>query len=382
MATINVIESKLNKIIVNRSISDNFSTSLVVNNNTIENISVIDVRGLQGPPGPVGPSGLSISGPKGDQGPSGPRGEPGPPGSGISAISINDSSNNTFLINGSSGSLSFAGQGGTSVTLSNNTVFISSEVGSQLYSPIQHSHHPSQIINLNETIDNQVASLIKAGNYVNINYQDADFNSLVVSVTGLDIGLYTQAHSSILSSISNINIGSGHLLYTNGINSVATSFISDAGRNFLTSNTVEIQRSFLGLGSISTFDTGDFARIVGDNFFQGNQFLGDGTISRFSAFVNNRNGNSYIIQQTDNGKILAFNSNNSFINVSFDQNLSAGFNCLIVQTNSGQVRLSGNISNRYDHTKLVGQFSVATLLKISDNTIILSGDTTLANSGP
>ena len=64
--------------------------------------------------------------------------------------------------------------------------------------------------------------------------------------------------------------------------------------------------------------------------------------------------------------------------------LSVGFNCLIIQTGQGQVRFGGTIYNRYGHTKLVGQYSVATLVKISNNPtkVILSGDTTLNNSGP
>jgi len=56
----------------------------------------------------------------------------------------------------------------------------------------------------------------------------------------------------------------------------------------------------------------------------------------------------------------------------------------LVQLGSGQVRFTGEnaVVNRYQHTKLVGQYSIATLVKISDTVIILSGDTTKDNSGP
>ena len=67
-----------------------------------------------------------------------------------------------------------------------------------------------------------------------------------------------------------------------------------------------------------------------------------------------------------------------------DSTINTGFNCLIVQLGSGQVRMSGSIQNRYNHTKLVGKYSMATLVKITESPslIILSGDTTDANSGP
>jgi hypothetical protein len=56
---------------------------------------------------------------------------------------------------------------------------------------------------------------------------------------------------------------------------------------------------------------------------------------------------------------------------------------LLSQLGSGQVRLSGvGLSNRLGHSKLVGQYSIATLVKAGTNTIILSGDTTDANGGP
>ena len=64
--------------------------------------------------------------------------------------------------------------------------------------------------------------------------------------------------------------------------------------------------------------------------------------------------------------------------------IANGFNCLLVQLGSGQVRFTGinAVVNRYQHTKLVGQYSIATLVKISDTVTILSGDTTRDNSGP
>lgn len=381
MPILNIIDSTLNKIIVNRSISENSAyISVVINDNfSNNNISTIDIGGLQGPPGPPGPSGLSVIGPRGDIGPMGAKGDRGIPGSGISSLTFFDNIGNSFNLSTSTGQISFIGMGSTSVVInSNNSIAISG--GS--FAPINHTHTTSQILNFNEVVDNRLVSLLNNGKYINLQYTDPDFNSLTINVTGLDIGQYTQAYSPILSSISNISVGSGYMLYTNGINSITTSIISDTARSFLSANTKSLQRDFLGLGSISLFNSGDFARIVGDNFFLGNQNLGDGILSRFSASLYKHTSNTYTINQNNNGQILVFDFPSSFINVSFNSNISPGFNCLVVQANSGQVRFSGQISNRYNHTKLVGQFSIATILKIDTTNMVLSGDTTSFNSGP
>lgn len=383
MSTITITESKLNRIIVNQSISSDSSyISVFVNDNVIDNISIIDVRGLQGPPGVPGPAGLSITGPSGPAGPSGLQGPQGVPGSGISILKILDVSNSSYSVSGYSEELYFIGTGDTTVSVLNNNIIISSPNNQDLYAPIEHTHKPSDIINLNETIDDRLALILKGGKYVDIAYDDPDFNTLTINVTGLDIGVYTQAHSKLLDSISNIVVGPDHMIYTTGIDSVAASPITSAARGFLSHSTIPNQRTYLGLGSISVYSTGDFARIVGDNFFQGNQYLGDGTISRFSADLHTSTSSNYTIIQSNNGKIIVLDNPNSAINVSFDTDIAPGFNCLVVQANSGQVRFSNSVSNRYNHTKLVGRFSLATLLKINQDTIILSGDTTLANSGP
>jgi hypothetical protein len=49
--------------------------------------------------------------------------------------------------------------------------------------------------------------------------------------------------------------------------------------------------------------------------------------------------------------------------------------------NVGQVRFNG-VENRYGETKLVGQYSIGTLVKVLSNVIILSGDVTKADGGP
>lgn len=389
MATINISQPITNQLIIKQSLDEEATSasSVIINDNFFHNISVITVeRGLQGLPGPQGPPGTGLIGPVGPSGsigPIGPSGERGLPGSGISVLTLSGT-NNTFNISGYSETIGLIGSGGSVVSIDpiNRSINIYSEQVSGNYSRIGHSHSPSDITNLGEAIDDRVASLFQAGDYISLEYVDPDFNTLTIDVTGLAIGEYTQAYNSKLQSISNASITSGSLLYGNSSGLFDTINISNTSKNFLSQQTVALQRSFLGLGTISTYSTGDFARISGDNFFIGNQQLGDGTLSRFSAALNISSTNSYTISQIDNGKIVGINYGDSAINVSFSNDLSVGFNCLVVQMNSGQVRFSGSIANRYNHSKLVGQYSIGTILKISNNTIILSGDTTASNSGP
>lgn len=389
MAILNIAQPINNQLIIRQSTDDtevNLST-VNINDNFINTISIITIeRGLQGFTGPQGPPGIGLVGPVGPSGgigPIGPSGLPGPPGSGISILRLTDFTNQ-FSLSGYDHTIAITGSGGTTINIDaiNQLITIASPTTSGIYAPISHNHIPSDITNLSETIDDRVDALLDAGSYIHLNYEDPDFNRLTIGVTGLNIGQYTQAYSPILDSISRANIISGTLLYGTSSGLFSTINISNASKNLLSQETTALQRTFLGLGTISTYSTGDFARISGDNFLNGNQYLGDGSLSRFSAALNIQNTNTYTITQSDNGRIVVLDYNSSFINVSFSNEITTGFNCLVVQLNSGQVRFSGTIANRYSHKNLVGQYSIGTLLKVANNVIILSGDTTASNSGP
>lgn len=389
MAILNITQPINNQLIIRQSTDDtevNLS-SVNINDNFINTISIITIeRGLQGLTGPQGPPGTGLIGPIGPSGgigPVGPSGLPGPPGSGISVLRFTDFTNQ-FNLSGYDHTISITGGGGTHVNVDsiNQLITITSPITDGIYAPFSHNHISSDITNLSETIDDRVDALLTPGVYIELNYEDPDFNRLTINVTGLNIGQYTQAHSPILDSISNASVISGTLLYGNSSGLFSTINISNTSKNLLSQETTALQRTFLGLGTISTYGTGDFARISGDNFFNGNQYLGDGSLSRFSAALNIQNTNNYTITQSDNGRILLLDYDASFINVSFSNNITTGFNCLVVQLNSGQVRFSGTVANRYSHKNLVGQYSIGTLLKVANNVIILSGDTTASNSGP
>lgn len=379
MANIIVETPPQNVLVINQSTEGNsngvISTNLFVNDNFHNFISVISVdRGLPGLPGPPGPSGSSIVGPIGPSGavgPQGVKGDAGPPGSGINEISINDILN----ISDQYSSINITGSGGVSVNVTSTGI----NIGSIVPAPLNHSHYTNEIIGLQEYIDDKTDNLLTAGTGIYLEYND-QLDSLKISVTGLEINKDIQSFSSGLLDIANLITSSGDFIYATGNQKFTTGRISSAGRSLIDDLTAQDQRNTLGLGSISTMSSDDYAKIVGNNNFDGNQSFSDGSLSRFSAYNNVIQASSYTIQQSDNGKVLVF-SNNGITNINVPVDLYVGFNCLLVQTGTGQVRLSGNsLVNRIGHTRLVGQYSIATLVKPLSNITVLSGDTTNLNN--
>jgi hypothetical protein len=383
MASINIIPPPNKTLIINQSVNGSdsngvISTNVNINNGFDNTVSVVYVeRGLQGL---VGPSGLRGEvGPVGPPGPSGAIGPVGPAGSGLNKLVIGD----IEILTGET--LNVVGQGGTSVSFvsNSNTINISSDVISDSYSPIGHRHNTSDINSFAEAVDDRVAGLLVAGEQISLQYNDQDLNNLIISTTGLEIGSDIQAYSSRLTKIGNLAVHSGAIIYGTGVDLYGLLSITEAGRILINDADAEAQRLTLGLGDIATRDSSEFAKLQGGNSFTGTQSLGDGTLTRFSASLNNQSTNTYMITQNDNGKVLSFNNDTSAINISFTGSLNVGFNCLVAQMGSGQVRFSGSeLANRMGHDKLVGKYSVATLVKTTLDTIILSGDTTDANGGP
>jgi hypothetical protein len=122
---------------------------------------------------------------------------------------------------------------------------------------------------------------------------------------------------------------------------------------------------------ISGFITGVTAGELGDFDFDDNAILG------FSASKNDQTGTTYTVAASDNGKVVVLN-NASAITVDIDTGLPAGFNCSFVQKGAGQVSFSASgttINNRQSHTKINGQYGVASLVAYVADTFVLAGDT-------
>jgi hypothetical protein len=380
MATINILPQILHNIsVLNDPSSNGIGTNLIISVNEAPVASIVAGVGVQGPqgppgsgePGPMGPQGL-----KGDVGIAGPSGEPGPPGSGIKSFNISDATN-SFTIDTTASTIKFVEGAGTSISLNDTeqSITISNDL-------VGHQHIAADIINFNESVDDRVNELLIPGNNIGLNYKDPDFNSLTISVTGLTIGQNVQAYHPNLQDIASLTLESGKILYSNANNDFELITLSNTAKNLLNDTSTEEQRATLGLGTASIYNSGVFAKVNGGNNFTGNQSFGDGAINRFSATLNNQTVSNYEILQSDNGKVVTFNHNTSAISLTFNDSLEPGFNCLIVQLGSGQVRITDSVQNRYNHTKLVGQYSIATLVKVAESVILLSGDTTDLNSGP
>jgi len=383
MATVNITPSSPKILVINQSIAGSDSPNVITTNLSIvdgfdNTVSVVYAeRGLTGLTGPSGLRGET--GPAGPQGEIGPSGLRGPPGTGLTKLNVGS------IIIKEDETLNIVGAGGTTVSFLPNTktINISSDSLSSQYSPLGHHHVSSDINNFNESVDDRVADLLKAGTSLQFNYADQDLNTLTLSVTGLTIGTNVQAYNNRLTQLSNLQITANQLIYGTGVDQYSTIPISNAGKVLINDISAAAQRDTLGLGSISTLSADLFARLSGGNSFTGTQSLGDGELTRFSASLQNISSSGYTISQSDNGKVLTFTNNDHAVNVQFSSSLSPGFNCLLSQLGSGQVRLSGvGLSNRLGHSKLVGQYSIATLVKAGTNTMILSGDTTDANGGP
>lgn len=100
------------------------------------------------------------------------------------------------------------------------------------------------------------------------------------------------------------------------------------------------------------------------------------TIAGFAANINNQTGTTYTLLPSDNGKIITLD-NSSAISLIVPINLIVGYNCMIVQLGSGQVTITGSgstVINRSGFTKTGGQNAIVTLISVSSNKFISSGD--------
>ena len=103
-------------------------------------------------------------------------------------------------------------------------------------------------------------------------------------------------------------------------------------------------------------------------------------ISNFDASINDQTGTTYTVAASDNGKVVVLD-NASAVTVTVPSGLGAGFNCSFVQKGAGQVSFDNNsgattINNRQSHTKINGQYGVASIVAYASDFFVLAGDTT------
>ena len=134
-------------------------------------------------------------------------------------------------------------------------------------------------------------------------------------------------------------------------------------------------RTNLGLGDAATKTVG-----TADNnviaVASGAVDLGGNKLEDFDASINDQTA-SYQLVAGDNGKVIVLN-NGSALNLTVPSGLGVGFNCSVIQKGAGQVTFvasSTTINNRQSHTKIAGQYGVATLVAYVADTFVLAGDT-------
>ncbi len=96
------------------------------------------------------------------------------------------------------------------------------------------------------------------------------------------------------------------------------------------------------------------------------------SISGFAANVATISAN-YSLTATDNGKVLQSTSS-SAITITIPSGLPIGFNCTVVQWGTGQITFSGSYINRGGFTKTASQYSVASILHLGNDNMIVSGE--------
>jgi len=128
-------------------------------------------------------------------------------------------------------------------------------------------------------------------------------------------------------------------------------------------------QSVAGRTGTVTVSAGDLT----DGNFDGKSIRG------FDGFINAVIGTtvSLTLSSTDNGTVVLIDSTNA-ATVTVPSGLGVGFNCSVVQKGAGQVSFSASgttINNRQSHTKINGQYGVASIVAYAADTFVLAGDT-------
>ena len=147
-----------------------------------------------------------------------------------------------------------------------------------------------------------------------------------------------------------------------------------------TTNKFVTAADITNLGNLSGTNTGDqdlssYLQSVSAGDLTDGNF--DGTaIEGFDASLNDKT-DDYELLSSDNGKVIVMDKATA-VTVTVPSGLGAGFNCSFIQKGAGQVSFSASgttINNRQSHTKINGQYGVASLVAYVADTFVLAGDT-------
>ena len=102
----------------------------------------------------------------------------------------------------------------------------------------------------------------------------------------------------------------------------------------------------------------------------------DSPLTGYGADLQTESGTSKTLAAADNGTIIVCSSN-SAVTITVPASLPTGFNCMIIQSGSGQVSLSASSTtlNNRNGTKTAGQHAIMTIVHLGSNAFVVSGDT-------
>jgi len=195
-------------------------------------------------------------------------------------------------------------------------------------------------------------------NYLSLSGQEITAGVVPVSLGGTGSGDLTTARA---------NLGLGTAATT------ASSDYATAAQGTLADSATQPADNVSTLTNDSGYITGVTAGELGDFDFDDNAIFG------FAAKVETPTitANAYTLVAADNGKVLALDNGATAMTLNVDTGLPASFNCSFIQKGAGDVTFGGTatVNNRQSHTKINGQYGVASIVAYDTDTYILAGDT-------